>query len=146
MLLTEICKVVAAGAGRFLLAPCRRTAGLRTCTFKKVQSSPCPWWFGTKNDDDDNRKEAEISPGGAAILFKGFLGTDGPKRDPEESSPPSTWPPAPLTFVLFNSCFLRNYSDFFVLLSPSPLLKGELASEKTAKKNSDQPQRKHFIF
>lgn len=42
-------QVVAAGAGRFPLAPCCHTAGWRTSTFKELQSSPCPRWFGTKN-------------------------------------------------------------------------------------------------
>lgn len=128
-------------SGEVLLALCCYDAGLRTSTFKKLQSSPCLWRLWTKNKKGLKSHQAEQP---FCLRFRGTeMGGQETQLCQWNRHHHSTWPPAPLTFILFNSHFYQLFRFFFFVLLFPPL-KGNVAL-KTAK-NYDQPQRKHFTF
>lgn len=154
MLLTEICKVVGAAAGRFPLALCRHARHRaediyiqKAATLSALDDSERE----KKRNKQQQQKRMKSKAGGAAILFKvprrGEVEGTGGNTSQKEPPPASNWPPAPLKRLhLFNSLLFKSYSVFLAFYPLPPPLKGELAFDKTAKNNSDQPQRKHFLF
>lgn len=117
-----------ARAGRELpLAPCCYTAGFEDVYIQQSAILSLPVMI-LKPREGLKSHEAE-QPFCLRFLGTG-TGSAGNTALPEESSPRSAWPPAPLTFILFNSRFYKLFR-FFCPIVP-PLQKGRMAL-KTAK-------------
>lgn len=130
--------MVDAGAARFLWHCAATLQGWEHLHSNSCNPLPA-------HDDSEPKTKGLQSHLAEQPFYFGFLGTEMGERAntalPKNISPPSTWPPAPLTFILFNSHFLNLFRFFCPFIPPS--LKGKLAL-KTAK-NYEQPQRKHFF-